>query len=175
MNRRTLLTRIVQGFSVTGLGFFLYPFVRSFLPDPNDTFSIEVDVSQLKPGHSKTVPWQGRHLYVIRRHLKRDALLVAENEDLKDPLSAFSTQPEFAENAWRSRQPDLLIVYKNCTHLGCEVSLQLTEEELGFECPCHRSEFDQAGRVSKTSIASFNLEVPNYKYLSRNTIKLLKG
>ena len=175
MNRRTLLTRIVQGFSVTGLGFFLYPFVRSFLPDPNDTYSIEIDVSQLKPGHSKTVPWQGRHLYVIRRHIKPDALPEAENEDLKDPLSTISTQPEFAENAWRSRQPDLLIVYKNCTHLGCEVSLQMTEEELGFECPCHRSEFDRAGRVSKKSIASFNLEVPNYQYLSRNTIKLLKG
>jgi ubiquinol-cytochrome c reductase iron-sulfur subunit len=174
MNRRTLLTRIVQGFSLTGLGFFLYPFVRSFLPD-QDEFSVEIDVSELEPGFSKTVSWQGRHLYVIRRNIKRTAPLATETEDLKDPLSAHSVQPDFAENAWRSKQPDLFIAYKNCTHLGCEVSLQSSKQGVVFKCPCHESEFDQAGRVSKSSVASFNLEVPNYQYLSRNTIKLLKN
>jgi len=164
----------VQGFTVTGLAFTIYPFIRSFLPTSNSELSMEIDISGLMPGDSKTVSWQGRHLYVVRRSLNSDNSSF-KADDLKDPQSSSSRQPGFAKNPWRSRKPDLFIVYKNCTHLGCEVRLEVNEEGLGFECPCHRSEFDQSGRVRKESIASFNLEVPDYQYLSRKIIKLVKG
>ena len=135
---------------------------------------MEVDISDLMPGQSRTVAWQGRHLYIVRRSPNSKALRFGD-DDLKDPHSSASNQPGFASNTWRSRKPDLFIVYKNCTHLGCEVRLEQGSEDMGFECPCHRSEFDQAGRVHKESVASFNLEVPDYQYLSRNIIKLVKS
>ncbi len=34
-----------------------------------------------------------------------------------------------------------------CTHLGCIVTLNKDEER--FDCPCHGSKFDMAGRVQK--------------------------
>jgi ubiquinol-cytochrome c reductase iron-sulfur subunit len=175
MNRRQLLTRIVQGFSLAGLVFIAYPFMRAFLPAFDEDLSIEVDVSDLESGESKTVSWLGRNLYVVRRSAEVIKQLAGRAESLKDPLSINSKQPEFATNLWRSLRPDILIVYKNCTHLGCEVSAHTNTLEAGFECPCHRSLFDAAGRVHKEAVASFNLEIPDYQFVTRNLIRLTKG
>jgi ubiquinol-cytochrome c reductase iron-sulfur subunit len=175
MDRRAVLTRIVQGFSLTGLGFVLYPFIRSFLPVLDDNQSQEVDISELMPGQSKTVAWQGRHLYVVRRFPEDPDATKFSDDELKDPESIASSQPTFAANSLRSKKPDLFIVFKNCTHLGCEVRLTFDDRTMKFDCPCHRSEFDQAGRVHKESIASYNLEVPDYQYLSKNVIKLTES
>lgn len=84
---------------------------------------------------------------------------------------------------WLGRQvflvarPDdsYLVVYTNCTHLGCEV--RLTREGnafTGFECPCHQSSFDVMGRVEAGSAASRDLEVPDYIYTGSDTIRLLE-
>ena len=175
MNRRSLLTRIVQGFSLAGLAFVTYPFVRAFLPAFAEDLSIEVDISDLGRGESKTVSWLGRNLYVVRRSTEVTDQLDGHTNKLKDPLSINSSQPEFATNLWRSLRPDILIVYKNCTHLGCEVSAHPKNQEAGFECPCHSSRFDASGRVYKEAVASFNLEIPEYKFLSRNLVRLIKG
>lgn len=175
MNRRTLLTRIVQGFSLTGLAFVAYPFFRAFLPSFSKELSFEVDISDLKSGEFKTVPWLGRNLYVIRRRPELAEQLAADADLLKDPLSIDSTQPEFATNLWRSKRPDIFVVYKNCTHLGCEVSAQPKSPDAGFECPCHSSRFDSSGRVLKEAVASFNLEVPDYQFVSRNVIRLIRS
>lgn len=175
MNRRTLLSRIVQGFSITGLAFVAYPFFRAFLPGFSEDLSIEIDISDLSDGESKTISWLGRNLYVIKRRDEEIRKLAEENERLKDPQSTSSTQPAFARNRWRSRRPDVFIVFKNCTHLGCEVSAQSDRPEGGFECPCHTSRFDSSGRVYKEAAALFNLEVPDYRFISRHVIRLVKG
>ncbi len=175
MNRRSLLTRIVQGFSLAGLAFVAYPFIRAFLPAFAEDLSVEVDISDLGNGESKTVSWLGRNLYVIRRSAEVTDQLAASADALKDPLSINSTQPEFATNLWRSLRPDILIVYKNCTHLGCEISANFITPEAGFDCPCHSSRFDASGRVYKEAVASFNLEIPDYQFVSRNLIRLIKG
>lgn len=175
MNRRTLLTRIVQMFSLTGLAFVAYPFIRAFLPTFDEDLSVDVDISNLDNGEFKTVAWLGRNVYVIRRSPDVTDHLDENTRLLKDPLSTESTQPEFARNLWRSIRPDILIVYKNCTHLGCEVSARLNSPDAGFECPCHSSRFDASGRVHKEAVASFNLEVPDYRFVSRNMIRLIKS
>lgn len=172
MNRRLLLTRIVQGFTITGFGFLTYPFIRAFLPTFTEDVSFDIDVSDLSQGESKTVSWLGRHLYVIRRRPEVTEMLAANNEMLKDPFSKHSKQPDFSDHVQRSIRPDIFIVYKNCTHLGCEVSFRSGSPDSGFECPCHNSHFDPAGRVHKDAVASFNLEVPGYRYLSKNLIRL---
>jgi ubiquinol-cytochrome c reductase iron-sulfur subunit len=175
MNRRSVLTRIVQGFSLTGLAFLAYPFIRAFLPAFSEDLSIEIDISNLGEGDSKTVSWLGRNLYVVRRSAEATDQLRKETNRLKDPLSIDSNQPEFATNLMRSLRPDILIVYKNCTHLGCEVSVHPKTQEAGFECPCHSSRFDASGRVYKEAVASFNLEIPDYKFVSRDLVRLIKG
>ncbi len=166
MDRRRLLTRIVQAFSITGFGFLAYPFFRTFVPTFGQDATREVDVSGLRAGESKIVRWLGRHVVVLRR----DPALV-KTVELKDARSDFSQQPAFAKNQHRSRRPDLFLAYLNCTHLGCEVAVTQSGE---FECPCHSSRFDAAGRVYSDSVAAFNLEVPDYQYVAHSTVQLIK-
>jgi len=175
VNRRLILTRIVQAFSITGLGFVAYPFIRAFVPTLREDLSLDIDVSNLAIGQSKTITWLGRNLFVTRRSEETSDNLFQTETRLKDPASQDSDQPVFARNPWRSKQPDIFIVYKNCTHLGCEVAIQPKGVKAGFECPCHNSLFDSSGRVHEESVASFNLEVPDYQYISKNRIRLMKG
>ena len=168
MNRRTLLTRIVQGFSITGLGFITYPFLRAWVPSFDQDLGLEIDLSELAPGESKIVHWLGRNLHVIRRTNETIASLTTVDQPLKDPESQASAQPIFATNAYRSLRADIFVGFSNCTHLGCGV----VKQDNGFKCPCHQSDYDAAGRVVEGAAAPLNLEVPNYRYISGNLLKL---
>jgi len=168
-NRRGLLIRIVQGFSITGLGFLTYPFIKAWIPKFENDLSLEVTIDDLLPGQSKVVHWLGRNLFVLRRSQAELSSLKDQRQDLKDPDSIESVQPAFALNQYRSLRPDIFVVYNNCTHLGCEVD----REGLSFNCPCHQSDYDGAGRVVTDAVAPTNLEVPAYKFVSGNRIRLI--
>lgn len=45
----------------------------------------------------------------------------------------------------RSQEGGFLALYQRCTHLGCSVEWQATENS--FFCPCHASSFDSHGDV----------------------------
>ena len=163
-----LLTRIVQGFTITGLGFLTYPFIKAWIPKFSRDLSLKVDLADIAPGHSKRVHWLGRNLYVYRRTPAIINRLASSSEELKDPASENSRQPAFANNAFRSLKPDIFVTYTNCTHLGCEV----LPTDFTFKCPCHQSDYDLAGRVFEGAAAPTNLEIPSYRYLSSNIIRL---
>ena len=89
---------------------------------------------------------------------------------LTDPDSTVvSQQPEYARNATRSINPEVLVTVSLCTHLGCvptympEPGSVETNWPGGFYCPCHGSKFDLAGRVYKGSPAPTNLVIPPYQ------------
>jgi Rieske Fe-S protein len=42
----------------------------------------------------------------------------------------------------------------------------------GYFCPCHGSKFDYAGRVFKNVPALRNLDIPDYAYLSNNSVRI---
>lgn len=171
MDRRTLLTRIVQGFSVTGLAFVTYPFVKAWIPSFGEQLFLDVDISELAPGEHTIVQWLGRNIIVLRRDPTTVEGLIATSADLKDPESMNSDQPKNATNPHRSVRPDLFVAFTNCTHLGCEVVTQ----DMAFKCPCHQSDYDAAGRVLEGAAAPRNLDVPNYRYISRQVIRLEKA
>ena len=168
MNRRALLTRIVQTFSITGLGFVAYPFLKAWIPKFKEDRSKEIDLSDLEPGDSRIVRWLGRNIYVQKR--TPDTILgLAQNlQQLKDPESKQSQQPDFARGNSRSLRPDIFITYTNCTHLGCEVFA----DKSAFKCPCHQSDYDAAGRVLEGAAAPINLEIPHYQFISGNIVRL---
>ena len=172
VDRRTLLTRIVAGFSAVALAGFSVPFIRSFIPAFSNETVLDVDVAGMEPGQFKVVRWLGRNVLVVRRDRFLEDQLI-RSDGLADPESKLSTQPDYAANVFRSRKPEHLVVYSNCTHLGCEVEL-IDGERKGFRCPCHRSEYDIAGRVEAGAAAKLNLEVPEYEYQSRTLIRLKK-
>lgn len=161
----------------------LYPMVCSFLPpeqageEPRD--SLEVDISDLRPGQMKTLEWAGKPIWVLRRSQEMQEGLVRETEGLLDPHSQTGQQPRSCQNPTRSIRPEILVLVGLCTHLGCVPVPKLKRGEIegggtfwtgGFLCPCHGAKFDLAGRVFKNSLAPRNMEVPPHVYLAENRI-----
>ena len=157
----------------------LTPLVASWMPSAAAEAAgapVEVDISKIEPGQQAIVEWRGKPVWIIRRtqdmlkHLDDDRAL------LRDPDSLVAQQPSYAQNKFRSINPEYLVLVGICTHLGCSPKYKPTINELGpdwpggFYCPCHGSTFDLAGRVFKDVPAPINLEVPPYRFLNDHTI-----
>jgi ubiquinol-cytochrome c reductase iron-sulfur subunit len=168
-------TGVVGGLGVVATA---VPFVSSFAPSERARAAggpVEVDLSDLRPGATKTVEWRGKPVWVIHRTPAMLAALQGHDGELADPRSARDQQPDNARNATRSVKPDIFIAVGICTHLGCSptaVAAGTANPSLpadwpgGFFCPCHGSTFDGAGRVFKNKPAPSNLEVPPYRFVS---------
>jgi ubiquinol-cytochrome c reductase iron-sulfur subunit len=123
------------------------------------------------------VEWRWRPVWILKRTPDMLKRLPAAEPLLSDPKSEVSSQqPEYAQNATRSIEPEVLVTVALCTHLGCIPSYYPEPDSLqagwpgGFYCPCHGSKFDLAGRVYRGSPAPTNLVIPPHQYLSASTI-----
>lgn len=163
-----------------GAGFVAVPFVSSFQPSERAKAAgapVEVDISTLEPGQKMTVEWRGKPVWILRRTPEMLAAVKEADDEVADPNSertAYPT-PEYAQNEWRSRKPEIFVCVGICTHLGCSPTDKFQpgpqpslpdDWQGGFLCPCHGSTFDLAGRVYKNKPAPDNLEVPPYVFLS---------
>ncbi|WP_230969305.1 ubiquinol-cytochrome c reductase iron-sulfur subunit [Nitrogeniibacter aestuarii] len=158
------------------------PFVASLTPSERAKAAgapVEADVGKLAPGEMMTVEWRGKPVWILRRTEEMLATLPKIEDELADPASDNSVQPEYAKNQHRSIKPEFLVTVGICTHLGCSPSTKFKTGEAsglggdwvgGFLCPCHGSTFDLAARVYKSKPAPTNLDVPPHKYLSETKI-----
>ncbi len=154
------------------------PFVSTLAPSERARAAggpVEVDISDILPGGSKTVEWRGKPVWVVRRTPEMLAALQGREADLADPQSARDQQPTYARNAARAARPEVFVAIGICTHLGCspnDVPKGTANPSVpadwpgGFFCPCHGSTFDGAGRVYKNKPAPTNLEIPPHRYAS---------
>ena len=163
-----------------GAGFAAVPFVRSWAPSAKARAAgapVTVDISKLRPGEmlGPTPAWRGKPVFVVSRDEAAVARLQENDDSLADPLSENTEmQPDYAQNSWRARRPELGIYLGLCTHLGCSPKYhgEIKPEPFdpnwqgGFFCPCHGSRFDLAGRVASGLPAPDNLEVPPHYYAS---------
>ena len=151
-----------------GTAAFIWPFLKSMNP-AEDTLalgSIEVDLSKISVGQSKTVKWRGKPVFIRRRTVEE--ITEAKNIDiasLRDPMS----------DADRVQKEEWLILEGVCTHLGCVPlgqKISDTKGEFnGWFCPCHGSHYDSSGRIRKGP-APENLAVPPYVFINDTTIKI---
>lgn len=157
----------------------LTPFALSWLPSDKaqaEGAPVQVDLSQLEPGHQLIVEWRGKPVWIIRRTKEMLKNLEVDTDYLRDPESLVEQQPVYAKNKYRSLRPEYLVLIGICTHLGCSPKYTPIPNTLGpnwpggFYCPCHGSTFDLAGRVFKGVPAPINLEVPPYRFLNDHTI-----
>ncbi len=157
------------------------PFVASMLPSERAKAAgapVEVDLTDIAPGERKTVEWQGKPVWIVRR--TKDMLNTVRGNDgnVADPQSKKKMQPTYATNEFRSIKDEYLVVVGICTHLGCSPVEKFAKQaeafdpnwQGGFYCPCHGSLFDLAGRVYKNRPAPDNLIVPPHKYLTDTRI-----
>jgi len=179
--RRRFLTGAVGVVGGIGGAFAAVPFIASWTPSERAYAigaPVEVDVSKIEPGRMIVEKWQGKPVYIVNRTEAALKTLPELDAKLRDPKSLEDQQPDYAQNEYRSRKKDLLVVVGVCTHLGCapQYRPEVAPVDLGpawkggFFCPCHGSRFDLAGRVFQGVPAPLNLLIPPYKYLSDNRI-----
>lgn len=178
--RRNLVvaTSVVGGAAGAGAAI---PFVWSMFPSERAKAAgapVEVDLTKIAPGSIEVVEWRGKPVWVIRRTKEMLESLKSVESRLSDPASKASTQPQYAQNEYRSQKPEIMVMEGVCTHLGCSPQLKGPDAKAemgadwagGFYCPCHGSKFDLAGRVFRGAPAPTNLVVPPYEFVSDGTL-----
>jgi len=179
-SRRRFLTGAVGVVGGIGAAYVAVPFLAYWNPSARTRAAgapVEVDTSTMQPGQKVNVTWRGQPVWVIRRSESAIDSLAGHNDVLSDPESAVaSQQPAYAQNMYRSVEPEFFVVVPICTHLGCIPSFMPQPGSLdtnwpgGFFCPCHGSKFDNAGRVYAGVPAPTNLEVPPYRIADNGVI-----
>ena len=176
--RRQLLTAATTLTGAVGVAFAAVPFLASWKPSARAKAlgaPVEIDISKLEPGAMLKIEWRGAPVLIVRRTPEMIGRLAANEDELVDPESEQSKQPDYARNAARSVNPEYLVLLGVCTHLGClpqnRFAVGASADGLleadwpgGFFCPCHGSKFDLSGRVFKNVPAPKNLEVPPYAF-----------
>ncbi|MFO1426959.1 MAG: ubiquinol-cytochrome c reductase iron-sulfur subunit [Steroidobacteraceae bacterium] len=179
--RRKFLVGATSATGAVGVVFVATPFIASWKPSERARAlgaPTEIDISKLEPGQMITSIWRKQPIYVVRRTPEMVAELPKNDGQLKDPKSEASEQPDYARNAARSLKPEVLVLFANCTHLGCLPKQHFSPGDPvvgtgwpgGFFCPCHGSKFDLAGRVFSGSPASVNLRIPPYSFKPDGTL-----
>ena len=173
LSRRKFLTVAVSAVAGAGAVFTAVPFLSTWAPSERVRAAgapAKFDLSKLQPGQMTTIIWRKQPIYIVNRPKDITARLAEHDAKLKDPKSAESDQPAYAQNEKRSLRDDLLVLIGTCTHLGCLPKQRFEPGDAtlgadwpgGFYCPCHGSRFDLAGRVFNGSPASLNLRIPPY-------------
>jgi ubiquinol-cytochrome c reductase iron-sulfur subunit len=161
VNRRDFLSLATGAALAVGVLGAARPFAQSLFPaqDVLALSTTEVDLSTIAPGTTRVVIYRGKVVFV--RHRTPEDIAAANAGD-----TTVSIEPQ--TDKARVQKPEWLIVMGNCTHLGC---VPKAEEGAmhGWACPCHGSQFDASGRVTKGPAAS-NLPVPDYRFVSETKV-----
>jgi ubiquinol-cytochrome c reductase iron-sulfur subunit len=155
-NRRNFLIKVTSVVGGTGVAVACLPFVSSMNPstDVLAKATTEFDLSGMNPGDMRTVAWQGKPVFILRRTQEQ----IKEMEASDGGLVPESDQK-------RVIKPEWLVVVGVCTHMGCVPN----KEGPGWTCHCHGSQYDDSGRVTRGP-APKNLEVPPYRFIAADKI-----
>lgn len=179
--RRRFLVTATSVVGAAGVVGAAIPFVGSWSPGAKARAAgapVKVNVSKIEPGQQVVAEWRGQPVFILRR--TQDILDSLERmaDQLSDPQSRASVQPDYVDPLLRSIRPDIVLLIGICTHLGCSPTFrpEVAPVDLGkdwkggYFCPCHGSRYDLAGRVYKSQPAPLNLPVPPYFYESDSII-----
>lgn len=119
--------------------------------------------ANLDAGKTRTIHVDGYPILLLRRNQRMLIALKQQTTNLADPDSRHSQQPIYAQNPWRSRDPEYLVIVNHCTFDGCPTAFGGCPTSCGFACPCCGSQYDAAGRVQKFQPAPRNMTIPYYR------------
>mgnify|MGYP001375074399 FL=1 len=181
--RRRFLVGSTSVVGAAGIVGAAVPFLGSWNPSAKARAAgapVRIDISRLADGEMLgPIPaWRGRPIFIVKRSEGALAALNEDPERLTDPESQDPEQPNYAQNEYRSRTPEVLVLVGLCPHLFCSPTphVELRPQPFdsdwrgGFFCPCHGSRFDLAGRVYSGSPASRNMQVPPYSFEGDNVL-----
>jgi ubiquinol-cytochrome c reductase iron-sulfur subunit len=159
-DRRDFLVKLTSVVGGAGVAATCVPFVASMNPssDVLAKAETEVDLTGIPPGGLRTVAWQGKPVFILRR-------TPDEIKEAQASNGGFDPEPD----SQRVKNPEWLVVVGVCTHMGCVPN----KEGPGWTCHCHGSQYDDSGRVTRGP-APKNLEVPPYHFVAENKIVIGK-
>ncbi len=161
--KRDFVVLTASAVAAVGAAACAWPLIDSLNPAENilALSSIEVDLSEIKPGQTIKVKWRGKPVFITHR---TDAQ-IAEAKAV--PLSELK-DPQTYDERVKPGYEQWLVMIAVCTHLGC-VPIADKGDFDGFFCPCHGSDYDGAGRIRKGP-APKNLVIPSYSFVNNNKI-----
>ena len=139
--------------------YVLLDFIVDVRP-PRVQDSYRFEVGELLPDRPRILRQDNLSILVIRRSEETVARLRESIQNLQDPGSQYSRQPDFAENLLRSKYPELFVSYAIGTNLGC--LLEVTEQGIGEVCS--EATYDYAGRALQAANEFQNLAIPDYTF-----------
>lgn len=164
--RRDFLFIATGAVAAVGVASVVWPFISQLAPDAETVAAgapVDFDLAPVAEGQIVKLFWRGKLIFV--RHRTPKEIQDAENVDvasLRDP------QPDSARV--KEGKAQWLVVYGNCTHLGC-VPTDFGGEYHGWMCPCHGSVFDTSGRI-RQGPAPTNLPLPPYQFTADTKIRI---
>ena len=169
--RRDFLMLTTGAFGAVGAAAVVVPLVSQLAPDAQTVAAgapIDLDLAPIAEGQAIKLFWRGKLIFVRNRTKKEiDEALAVNIATLRDP----QTDQQRTEAGHEL----FLIVYGNCTHLGCVPLGNAPGEPKGdydgWFCPCHGSHYDSSGRIRKGP-APLNLPVPPYAFTADTKIKI---
>jgi ubiquinol-cytochrome c reductase iron-sulfur subunit len=155
-NRRNFLLKVTSAVGGVGAAAACLPFVASMNPssDVLAKATTEFDLTGMNPGDMRTVAWQGKPVFILKR----------SPEQIRE-MEASDGGPDPEADQKRVKKPEWLVVVGVCTHMGCVPN----KEGPGWTCHCHGSQYDDSGRVVRGP-APKNLEVPPYHFVTADKI-----
>jgi ubiquinol-cytochrome c reductase iron-sulfur subunit len=128
--------------------------------------SYRFNLGELAPDEIKIIRQDNLSILVIRRSAETIGSLQASLDQVQDPQSLDSNQPDYARNTLRSRQPQYFVSYALGTDLGCTLKvLQDSLQEI-----CGGARYDLAGRALKGENEFSNLSIPDYNFTNNFSI-----
>lgn len=169
--RRDFLLLATGAAGAVAAGSIVVPLISQLAPDAQTIAAgapVDVDLGPIAAGQAIKIFWRGKPIFVRHRTKKEiDEALAVDISTLRDPQTD--------QQRTKAGHEQYLIVFGNCTHLGC-IPLGTAPGESkgdfdGWFCPCHGSHYDSSGRIRKGP-APLNLPVPPYAFTADTKIKI---
>ncbi len=169
--RRDFLFLATAAAGAVGAVGVVVPLVSQLAPDAQTIAAgapIELDLSPIAEGQAIKLFWRGKLIFARHRTRK-------EIEEARAVNVASLRDPQADQSRVKEGKEQFLVVYGNCTHLGC-VPLGNSPGDNkgdfdGWFCPCHGSHYDSSGRI-RQGPAPLNLGVPPYVFTGDAKIRI---
>jgi ubiquinol-cytochrome c reductase iron-sulfur subunit len=170
--RRDFMYIATGAVGAVGAAAFAWPLISQMSPDKSVLAAgapAEFDISKIATGQVIVIKWRGAPYFIRNRTVQEIA--TAKSNDSKITLDKYKSADAARVKEFNKKaQEQWIVVAANCTHLGC-VPTTTVGDAAGWYCPCHGSQYDVSGRVTRGP-APYNLGVPQYEFVSATKIRL---
>ncbi|EMU1127473.1 TPA: ubiquinol-cytochrome c reductase iron-sulfur subunit [Citrobacter koseri] len=157
VQRRECLCKLTKFVGAAGVTAAVWPLITALGPDDKTVAENEpVDVSLAGVAVGQTVKrvWQGK--LILIHHRTPEEIRSAQQADVHRFID-----PQADGERIKTEYPQWLVIQGYCPHAGCVPNAKPGGQ--GWVCPCHGSEFDTSGRVTRGP-ATANLAIPDYAF-----------